>query len=60
VQAAALRGTEFAGKPTQKTKSWSGAGETDSVYWTDFEKLGKEYASTLVKQLKKDKAIEKK
>ena len=50
-------------KAHTKDESWSGVGETDSVYWTDFdkfEKLGKEYASTLVKQLKKEKVIEKK
>jgi len=34
---------------------WSG--ETDTVYSKDFEKLGKEYAKTLVKQLKRDKVI---
>jgi len=32
-------------------------GETDTVYSKDFEKLGKKYASALVKQLKKDKVI---
>jgi len=37
---------------------WSG--ETDTVYSTDFEKLGKSYAKTLVDQLKKDKVISKK
>ena len=37
---------------------WSG--ETDTVYTRDFEKLGKEYAQTLVRQLKKDKMITKK
>lgn len=37
---------------------WSG--ETDTVYSKDFEKLGKDYASALVKQLKKDKVIGKK
>jgi len=37
---------------------WSG--ETDTVYSKDFAKLGKEYASALVKQLKKDKVIGKK
>jgi hypothetical protein len=37
---------------------WSG--ETDTVYSKDFAKLGKEYANTLVKQLKKDKVIGKK
>ena len=37
---------------------WSG--ETDTVYSTDFEKLGKSYAKTLVNQLKKDKVINKK
>jgi hypothetical protein len=34
---------------------WSG--ETDTVYSKDFTKLGKEYAKTIVKQLKKDKVI---
>ena len=34
---------------------WSG--ETDTVYSKDFEKLGKEYAKALVKQLKRDKVI---
>ena len=37
---------------------WSG--ESDTVYSKDFEKLGKEYAKTLVGQLKKDKVIKKK
>jgi len=37
---------------------WSG--ETDTIYSKDFEKLGKEYAQTLVNQLKKDKIIRKK
>src|SRR3974390_938709 len=37
---------------------WSG--ETDTVYSKDFEKLGKEYAKTLVGQLKRDKVISKK
>ncbi len=37
---------------------WSG--ETDTVYSKDFEKLGKEYAKTLVNQLKRDKVITKK
>ena len=36
---------------------WSG--ETDTVYSKDFGKLGKEYASALVRQLKKDKVIGK-
>jgi hypothetical protein len=34
---------------------WSG--ETESVYTTDFKKLAKQYASALVKQLKKDEVI---
>jgi hypothetical protein len=34
---------------------WSG--ETDTVYCKDFKKLGKEYAKTIVKQLKKDRII---
>jgi hypothetical protein len=37
---------------------WSG--ETDTIYSTDFEKLGKGYAQALVNQLKKDKVIRKK
>jgi len=37
---------------------WSG--ETDTIYSTDFDKLGKEYAQTVVNQLKKDKLIRKK
>src|SRR5215469_17844836 len=37
---------------------WSG--ETDTIYSTEFEKLGKDYAKTLVNQLKKDKLIRKK
>jgi hypothetical protein len=37
---------------------WSG--ESDTIYSTDFEKLGKEYAKSLVNQLKKDKVIGKK
>lgn len=37
---------------------WSG--ETDTIYSTDFDKLGKDYAKTLVGQLKKDKVISKK
>ena len=36
---------------------WSG--ETDTVYSKNFGKLAKEYANTLVKQLKKDKVIPK-
>lgn len=34
---------------------WSG--ETDTIYSTDFDKLAKGYAKTLVDQLKKDKVI---
>jgi hypothetical protein len=34
---------------------WSG--ETDTVYSEDFDKLGKDYAKMLVKQLKRDKVI---
>ena len=37
---------------------WSG--ETDTMYSTDFEKLGKDYAQALVNQLKKDKVLSKK
>jgi hypothetical protein len=36
---------------------WSG--ETDTVYSENFEKLGKDYARMLVKQLKRDKVIGK-
>jgi hypothetical protein len=36
---------------------WSG--ETNTVYSEDFKKLGKDYAKTLVKQLKRDKVIGK-
>jgi hypothetical protein len=36
---------------------WSG--ESDTIYSTDFEKLGKEYAKAVVNQLKKDKVIRK-
>ena len=38
-----------------ETLLWSG--ETDTVYSENFQKLAKEYANTLVKQLKKDKVI---
>jgi hypothetical protein len=38
-----------------ETLLWSG--ETDTVYSENFEKLGKEYARALVKQLRKDKVI---
>ena len=37
---------------------WSG--ESDTVYSKDFDKLGKNYAQMLVKQLKRDKVIGKK
>jgi hypothetical protein len=37
---------------------WSG--ETDTIYSTDFDRLAKGYAKTLVDQLKKDKIIRKK
>jgi hypothetical protein len=37
---------------------WSG--ESDTVYSKDFEKLGRDYAKTLVNQLKKDGVIRKK
>jgi hypothetical protein len=43
-----------------KTEKLIWSGETDTVYSKDFEKLGKEYAKTLVSQLKKDKVIKKK
>ena len=34
---------------------WSG--ESDTVYSKQFERLGKEYAQTLVRQLRKDKVV---
>jgi hypothetical protein len=37
---------------------WSG--ESDTVYSKDFEKLGRDYAKTLVNQLKRDGVIKKK
>lgn len=37
---------------------WSG--ETDTVYSKDFAKLGKDYAKSLMKQLKRDKVVGKK
>jgi hypothetical protein len=37
---------------------WSG--ESDTLYSNDFRKLGKEYAQTLVNQLRKDKVLRKK
>jgi hypothetical protein len=37
---------------------WSG--ESDTLYSKDFRKLGKEYAQTLVNQLRKDKVLHKK
>ncbi len=37
---------------------WSG--ETDTIYSTDFERLAKGYAQSLIEQLKKDKIIRKK
>ena len=37
---------------------WSA--ETDTVYSKDFDKLGESYAKSLVKQLKRDKVIDKK
>ena len=40
-----------------ETLLWSG--ETDTVYSENFGKLAKEYANTLVKQLKKDKVIKR-
>lgn len=42
-------------RTNDETLLWSG--ETDTVYSDNFEKLAKEYASALVKQLKKDKVI---
>jgi len=44
-------------RTTDETLLWSG--ETDTVYSKNFEKLAKEYANTLVKQLRKDKVISK-
>ena len=44
-------------RTADETLLWSG--ETDTVYSKNFEKLAKEYAGTLVKQLKKDKVISK-
>ena len=44
-------------RTADETLLWSG--ETDTVYSKNFEKLAKEYANTLVKQLKKDKVIPK-
>jgi hypothetical protein len=43
-----------------KTEKLIWSGESDTVYSKDFEKLGKDYAKTLVGQLKKDKVIKKK
>lgn len=37
---------------------WSG--ESDTLYSKDFRKLGKEYAQTLVNQLRNDKVLHKK
>jgi len=44
-------------RTSDETLLWSG--ETDTVYSKNFERLAKEYANTLVKQLKKDKVIPK-
>jgi hypothetical protein len=43
-----------------KTEKLIWSGESDTVYSKDFAKLGKDYAKTLVSQLKKDKVIKKK
>lgn len=43
-----------------KTEKLVWSGLTDTVYSKDFEKLGKEYAKTLVDQLKRDKVLKKK
>jgi hypothetical protein len=43
-----------------KTEKLVWSGLTDTVYSKDFEKLGKEYAKTLIDQLKKDKVLKKK
>jgi hypothetical protein len=42
-------------RTNDETLLWSG--ETDTVYSENFGKLAKEYASTLVKQLRKDKVL---
>ena len=43
-----------------KTEKLVWSGLTDTVYSKDFEKLGKEYAKTLIDQLKRDKVLKKK
>lgn len=43
-----------------KTEKLVWSGVTDTVYSKDFAKLGKEYAKTLIDQLKKDKVLKKK
>jgi hypothetical protein len=43
-----------------KTEKLIWNGETETLYSDDFKKLGKDYAKTIVKQLKKDKVIGKK
>jgi hypothetical protein len=43
-----------------KTEKLIWNGETDTLYSKDYGKLGKDYANTLVKQLKRDKVISKK
>lgn len=42
-------------RTNDETLLWNG--ETDTVYSKSFGKLAREYANTLVKQLKKDKVI---
>jgi hypothetical protein len=43
-----------------KTEKLVWSGLTDTVYSKDFEKLGKDYAKTLIDQLKRDKVLKKK
>jgi hypothetical protein len=43
---------------TSEKLVWSGL--TDTIYSKDFEKLGKDYAKSLINQLKKDKVLRKK
>jgi len=43
-----------------KTEKLVWSGLTDTVYSKDFQKLGKDYAKTLIDQLKRDKVLKKK
>ena len=43
-----------------KTEKLIWSGLTDTVYSKDFQKLGKDYAKTLIDQLKRDKVLKKK